>query len=150
MKVDPFYNFRGMTCVALLMIYSTAICQINLSTEFPLIGEDVVITVPNEALELLVTYRPNSAISQTDTLMRESFTSDFHWKPVSAGVVALSSGKLSKNVSVRFKKASTGGLVVMIFAGIILLGGATGSMISMLRKKSIEELSEELEHLPDT
>jgi hypothetical protein len=150
MKIDPCIYFRGIAGVALLLLYSEVVCQINLSNEYPLIGEEVVITVSNDELELLVTYRPNSAISQMDTLKRESPTAEFYWDPVSAGVVNLSSGDISKNVSVRFEKVSTGGILVMLIAGIILLGGATFSLIAMMRKKSIEELSKELEHRPDT
>lgn len=87
-------------------------------------GEPVEIPLPPSADTLLVTYRPSSAIARR-VMLPASGGGAVRWTPTDAGVVALSTpGGPSQNVSVRFRGIPIGGLVVLLFAGTVLFGGA--------------------------
>jgi hypothetical protein len=55
------------------------------------------------------------------------------WQPARAGVVQLSSGGLTQNLSVRYAEFPLGGLIVMVLAALILFGGIVVSMRTLLR-----------------
>lgn len=104
-----------------------AFAQMELSTARPLAGQPVTISLPEGADTLIVTYRPNSAISTQEILPVSA--GQAQWTPVQAGIVSLSSpGIGSQNVSVRFSRPPAGGILVLILAGTILFGGAIFAM----------------------
>ncbi|MGI9173915.1 MAG: hypothetical protein ACR2GR_01165 [Rhodothermales bacterium] len=86
-------------------------------------GEAIDVAVPQGADTLVVTYRPSSAISHT-VMLPTGGARSVSWTPEEAGVVALSAGGTSENVSVRFRSVPPGGLLILLLAGTILFGGA--------------------------
>ena len=142
---------------ALLLCLCPLTAQIQLSEPMPIKGQAVDITLPQPAQRLLIRYRPNSSLSTMDTLYSETPTDHFQWKARQAGIATLftedEDGQTlhSRNVSVRFKGTSPGGIVVMLLAGIVLFGGAIFSF-RLLFKKEEENIPGpgELEHRADT
>jgi hypothetical protein len=130
---------------------ATLRAQIDLSTEKPVEGEPVTITLGEPAKEVVVTYRPNSQVIERDTLRADRASTSFTWTPATAGVVALKAGNASRNVSVRFTGISESGIATMIIAGVILFGGATFAF-RLLFKDEEEDgtIDLELDHMPDT
>lgn len=125
--------------------------QISVSTEKPIQGENITISLAQPDSMVVITYRPNSSLAQRDTLRAPALAATFQWTPARAGVVALStSAQGSRNVSVRYRGLSGSGLLVLILAGTILLGGA-GFAFGLLFKNAEDESMEELlEHRADT
>lgn len=107
--------------------------QISLSIEKPVEGENVTINLTKPQSELLITYRPNSAVVRRDTIKASSPSSVFVWTPEIAGVVKITAGSDSKNVSVHYARLSVRGFFVMIFAGLLLFGGAIFAFKTLFR-----------------
>lgn len=91
------------------------------------------------ASKLTVTYRPNSKTSVSMDVVGGG-DGAFAWKPASPGLVAISafvpgteSAVATKNFSVRFAETSVVGIVVMLFAALLLFGGAAFSIRALLR-----------------
>ncbi len=125
--------------------------QIGISTEQPVQGETVTITLAEPDSMLIVTYRPNSSIARADTLRASKLTTTFEWAPRKAGVASLSTSRASRNVSVRFLGLSGSGIAVMIVAATLLFGGAAFAF-RLLFKDEEEDgtLDMDLDHMPDT
>jgi len=139
----------GVFCMSMAM---AARAQIQLSTEKPTEGEPITITLEKPAEMLVVTYRPNSAVTHRDTFRMQPAANIFEWTPDRAGIVALSVPEQGgKNVSVRFQGVSTSGIAVMIVAAALLFGGAAFAF-RLLFKDEEEDgtLDIDLEHMPDT
>lgn len=99
-------------------------------------GEMVIVSVPS-ADTLIVTYRPGSSISETETFPVAG--GRFEWLPRQAGIASLSTpGGPSQTVSVRFSTFPFAGFIVLILAGGILFGGAILASISLFGKTSPE------------
>lgn len=107
-------------------------------------GEAVTINVP-DADRLLITYRPGSNISETDTIAVEGMS--YAWTPRSPGIVSISTpGGTTQTVSVRFDGIAASGLVILVVASGILFGGALFSAIKLFGETSPEMLTDR----PDT
>ena len=141
-----------LTWLCLLAGFSLP-AQIELSPDEPVEGELVTVTLDKPARELIITYRPNSSVIRRDTLRADAPATAFTWTPEQAGVVALAAGDATRNVSVRFRGWSWGGILVMIFAAGILFGGATFAFRTMFRDEEEDSTmdydSSPLRH-PDT
>ncbi len=98
-------------------------------------GEVLDIVVPEGASDTLsVLYRPGAtALVSRETVVRDPSASTWAWQPQRAGVVRLSSGGVTQNVSVRYQTFPIGGAVVMLLAGLILFGGIVVSMRTLMR-----------------
>lgn len=108
------------------------------SVAFAVEGQTVSVRSQNAAATTLsVTYRPNSKTSEVQTV-GNPIDGVFQWTPTDPGLAALSvlgpdgQSLATKNVSVRFAQTSIVGLVVMIFAALVLFGGATISIRALL------------------
>jgi len=126
--------------------------QIQLSSERLVEGQKVHIKLQEPAGQLVITYRPNSAVVHRDTLFADPPATSFVWAPDRAGVVALRvPGRSALNVSVRFKGISGSGIAVMAIAAGLLFGGATFAF-RLLFKDEEEDgtLDIDLDHMPDT
>lgn len=143
------------------LIFSVALClscwisgqaQIQLSTETPTEGERITVKVEKPAKELVVTYRPNSAVTHRDTFRLNPAAKVFEWTPDRAGIVALSVPEQgSMNISVRFQGVSTSGIAVMLVAGSLLFGGAAFAFRLLFRDEEEDgTLDIDLDNLPDT
>ena len=110
--------------VAVMVFTVEAQAQIELSIAEPIVGQEVTITLAEPADALTVTYRPNSGVVKEVTLKAGSPSKAFAWTPDRPGIVKLSAGSASKNLSVRFGGFPWSGLLIMLFAAGILFGGA--------------------------
>jgi len=99
--------------------------QINFSTEKPVQGEEITITLDEPTAQVVITYRPNSQVVTRDTIIAETPSNAFLWTPEKAGVVTVQAAGASRNVSVRFAGVSWSGIFTMVIAGTLLFGGAT-------------------------
>ncbi|MCB0570955.1 MAG: hypothetical protein KDC66_14365 [Phaeodactylibacter sp.] len=126
--------------------------QISVSNDKPVRGDAITITLAKPEPYVVVTYRPNSSLAHSDTLRTTGMATDFQWAPSRAGVVSLSTaGQGSRNVSVRYKGMPGLGIMVLILAGTILLGGAGFAFGLLFRDDGDEEAMEDfLEHRADT
>ncbi|MBC6996832.1 hypothetical protein QWY85_04015 [Neolewinella lacunae] len=116
--------------------------NISLADPSPVAGQPVRVTFSVPVDTLLVTYRPNSALVRTETVVLPAPSTFAEWTPSSAGLAQLAyldrTGeiplKVSHNVSVRFDGLSGSGLAVMILAGLILFGGAGFAFKTLFRE----------------
>lgn len=100
--------------------------QINIDPGSPKVGEETTISFGDISVYpdiLYITYRPNSQVEIKDSIFVNG--NNVPWIPENAGVVNLTAGNFSKNVSVRFTKLSWSGITVMLLAFLILFGGAS-------------------------
>lgn len=123
--------------------------EIKLSNDHPSRGDRIQISLDTPEDTLTITYRPNSSVERYDTLYARPASTQFSWRPGYPGVVQIAASGETRNVSVRFEGVSWKGILVMILAGAILLGGATFSMIMLFRDKD-DGKSLDIEHRPDT
>lgn len=93
-------------------------------------GERVRVTFSEPVDSVTVTYRPGAITARTETFTPGAAT--FEFEPSRAGVVAVAAGDASQNLSVRFRGAPLGGIVVMVLAGIVLFGGASIALRTLL------------------
>lgn len=147
---------RKAVLMAVLVIAgreATADLAFELSKSAPLTGERVVVTVfrdgaPVEGGTIEALYRPNSETSRLEAVGRTDRTGAVEWTPSEPGIVNLtieSEGEqLTDSVSVRFGRFPLSGIAIMIFAGLILFGGAFVGLRNLLSEGAIgEEVLEE-------
>lgn len=108
---------------------------VDVAPDAPVRGEPVRVTFSAPADSVRVIYRPG-AIS-ADTAYFTPTAATFEFVPARAGVVAVAAGGTSQNLSVRFQRAPGAGIAVMVLAGLILFGGAIGSL-RMLMSSDLE------------
>jgi hypothetical protein len=107
--------------------------SIQVSPEQSVAGVPALISFDRPAQRVVITYRPNSAIPQTDTLdARGSPFTTVTFRQAGVVRVAIPGGP-STNVSVRFDRTPVGGVVVLVLAGLILFGGAGFAMAMLMR-----------------
>lgn len=151
---------KALISLPVILLFSTlsSFGQVELSEPMPIKGEPVTITLPQPRQRLMVRYRPNSSLASVDTLYSEIPTERFQWEARQAGIARIftedASGQIleSRNVSVRFRGVSTGGLIVMILAGCVLFGGVIFSFRILFQKDEDEIFlePEDLEQRADT
>ncbi len=108
--------------------------SIQVDRRYPAEGERAVVRViaddgaPVTGALVRVTYRPGSSVETHAEVGRTDAGGAVAWTPELAGIATLSAewtdGSASANVSVRFHHAPVAGLVIMIVAGVILVGGS--------------------------
>ncbi|NIM20661.1 MAG: hypothetical protein GTO51_10610 [Candidatus Latescibacteria bacterium] len=112
---------------------------ISLQSDYPVHQEKTRILVVSEdgtpviGAVVRATYRPGSRVSTESEIGMTDDAGSVDWIPQSAGIVTLSatrtagdSGEFSvtKTVSVKFASTPAGGILIMILAGILLIGGS--------------------------
>lgn len=102
----------------------------SVEPELPVVAEPVRVTFSEPVDSVTVTYRPGSVTSTSETFAPGAAT--FEFTPSQAGVVSVSAGGASRNLSVRFRDTPALGLLVMIGAGLVLFGGAAVSLRALL------------------
>lgn len=136
---------RGATRVA-SMIATAVLCtmlsgllgaeahaQLQLSNDTPAVGDEVTITVTEPVSEWKATYRPNSGVEEVAIELTAPSTT-YTWTPDRAGLVQLSAGSASRNVSVRFSSFPVLGLFIMLIAAAVLFGGAGFAFRMLFRR----------------
>ncbi|WP_143473236.1 hypothetical protein [Flavilitoribacter nigricans] len=133
--------------------------SIEVSNHSPEVGETITLTFSAPVDSLTVTYRPNSSVSKTEVLVNNPPATSMEWASKEPGLVSLSyldrSGgdaqSVRQDLSIRFEGLSGSGLAVMLFAGIILFGGATMAFRTLFQEQ--DEGRPEVfdpEEMPDT
>ena len=115
---------------------------ISIDDEFPVVGESMVVSVSDldgaENHTLRVVYSPNSETQTDEEIGRFSSDGTVAWTPGRFGIATLTvtdeNGETAaaENVAVLPAETPAGGVLVMIFAGILLFGGAATSLRSVL------------------
>ena len=115
--------------------------EIRLSTEMPVEGQVVQLTVdaPDPSGEVVVTYRPGSAVPATEALaLGPGGTA--RWVPAQPGRAGLAGSRgeerASRAVSVRFTGVPLGGVAVFLLAAGSLFGGIGWSLKRLMRDRA--------------
>lgn len=116
--------------------------KLGLTDRFPTVGKATTILVPPGAKEVEVVYSPGSRVEQKETIGVPKLEPppagkpyQVVWRPARSGVVELSAAGESIKVSVRFDGVPSPGIGIMLFAGLILFGGAAVSLRALLREE---------------
>lgn len=134
-------------CLPALVIPSFAAAQsIEIEEQYPMRRQPQRLVVMQQARPLagaVVTarYRPNSQTSFTETLPPTDRDGSVTWTPRDAGIVTLEARTAAAgetpvatlDVAVRFEQFPPSGLAIMIFAALVLFGGAGFGMAMLLR-----------------
>ncbi|MCG8417373.1 MAG: hypothetical protein MJE77_05450 [Proteobacteria bacterium] len=120
------------------LLATPAGAQIEISIEHPIVGQEVTLTLSKPADQVTVTYRPNSAVKEEVTIKPKTAgpAGTFTWTPDRAGIASLKAGSATKNLSVRFHSFPWAGLLIMLFAGAVLFGGAGFALRSLFQGAS--------------
>jgi len=112
--------------------------------EFPKVGEVQSITLSGverpELLDLWVVYSPNSETEVVTEVGRLGEDGEIAWTPSRFGIATLSARDgegatlATANVAIVYSKTPISGVVVMLFAGALLFGGALVSLTLVLRE----------------
>lgn len=134
----------AFTAVSLLALAApcTAV-ELSFEDDFPIVGRTETVTAQGATndvdLRLWVVYSPNSETSTEEEIGVVPTTGMVAWTPSRSGIATVSvrgdDGAVvaSENVAILFAKTPTAGVMVMIFAGLLLFGGAGFSLRSVLR-----------------
>ena len=135
---------RLVFAVVLLGVWATSASagELTLDADFPMVGVDQIVTVADveraDSLRLWVIYSPNSETQSEEEIGQFSSDGVMTWNPTRFGIATLSARDdgggtvVSENVAVLFAKTPTAGVLVMLFAGVLLFGGAGLSLRSVL------------------
>jgi hypothetical protein len=141
-----------ITVLVLICVASApaAAAELSIATDFPIVGKPVTVSVsgtgPTEALELRVVYAPNSETQTVEEIGRFSPGGTVDWNPRRFGIATLTAtdetGEMAatENVAILPAAAPPGGVLVMLFAGVLLFGGAGYSLRSVLRSGVPEQM----------
>lgn len=118
--------------------------EVPWSQQAPIRGQKIVVRLTGvedpSQWQLTMTYRPNSATEKTTP--PTSFGADglLRLTPQSSGIVALTAkgpgekDKISFNIAVRFPSPPISGIIILLFAGTILFGGAGYSLLRAIKE----------------
>lgn len=119
--------------------------DIVLREKFPTRGKHTEIFVqdadgmPVAGAAVKVTYRPGSSVEAFDELGTTGPSGRLAWLPTTAGIATLAAtwdgGSTSSNVSVKFESAPAGGIIIMILAGVLLVGGSIVRIARILKSE---------------
>ncbi len=132
----PWTLFLLLTCGI-----ETAVSQgtIILQTQFPVQKEKTRILVqtqsgnPIAGAKVIATYRPGSRVEADSEVGITDAGGAVDWTPEEAGIVSLSAVypaedgtdiQLQTNISVRFASTPLSGVLIMLLAGTLLIGGS--------------------------
>ena len=117
--------------------------DLTLDDDFPVVGKDQNVSISGveraDDLRLWVIYSPNSETQTEEEIGRFSSDGVITWNPTRFGIATLSArddqgaAVAVENVAVLFATTPTAGVLVMLFAGVLLFGGAAFSLRSVLR-----------------
>ena len=118
--------------------------EIILRQKYPMQGKTTEVFVqaddgaPVSGALVTVTYRPGSSVEATDTIGTTGASGRLRWTPETAGIAGINAawadgGATSTNVSVRFSGVPLGGVVIMLLAGLLLVGGSAVRIARVLK-----------------
>lgn len=146
-------NITAVSCIVFiicLISVSNAYADnsIVLRTLYPVEGERTELYVQDDkgnsvfGAEITATYRPGSSVENTSPVGITGRSGRMTWIPSAAGIVTLSATwesaagdtvTTTTNVSVRFRSTPAGGLLIMLLAGLLLVGGSAVRILSVIR-----------------
>jgi hypothetical protein len=115
---------------------------------FPVREEQIRIHIANDdgspvaGATVEVTYRPGSSVEQLEQIGTSAEDGAIYWVPAEAGIATINATwagpdqsqiTASTSVSVRFRSAPLGGIVIMIAAGVVLVIGSVFRIFNLLR-----------------
>jgi hypothetical protein len=136
--------------VVLLGVAAGAPVAADLTTggDFPVVGksDNVSLTGVGDAsdLTLWVVYSPTSETQTEEEIGRFPADGRIAWEPSRFGIATLSARGddggvvVGENVAILFAATPVAGVMVMLFAGVLLFGGAVISMWSVLRSGVVD------------
>jgi hypothetical protein len=151
------FSCLAAALVAVAAAAPLAALEIQAADERPLKGAPVRLTVtegtaPAAGARIEAVYRPNSSTSSTEALPAADSAGTVFWTPRAAGPVRLSAWPAGAGeggppaaqltVAVRYGSFPPAGLLIMVVAGVLLLGGAAFGMIMLLRPPGQPPLEE--------
>ncbi len=144
--------FAAAVSLCLLILASTNAAwgesSIVLRTQYPVQGERTELYIqddegnPVTGAEVDVTYRPGSSVEETAAVGVTGKSGRIIWYPAAAGIVTLTASwrseggdtvTTSANFSVKFASTPVGGVVIMLLAGLLLVGGSVVRILRVLR-----------------
>ena len=87
---------------------------------------------PVAGARVSATYRPGSSVSRHSEIGTTDPTGRIEWTPIEAGIVELTAAKpdslrpiqASTHISIKFASPPISGIIIMLLAGILLIGGS--------------------------
>lgn len=139
---------KRLVAIAVLCACATSFpvagAELKCGEEFPKVGEVQSVTLSGverpELLDLWVAYSPNSETEIVTEVGRLTSEGEVAWTPAKFGIATLSVRDgagvtvASANVAIVYSKTPISGVLVMLFAGSLLFGGAVFSLSSVLRE----------------
>lgn len=114
---------RWIIALAVIAATHTAASAVEVSDEFPVVGKPTTITLSAPAESVTFTYQPAAPVAR-EVVVATGGSQELTWVPEKAGIVTISDGTASKDVSVRFDGVPALGVLIFLGAGFILVGGA--------------------------
>jgi hypothetical protein len=123
--------------------------RIDTADQYPVVNSSTLIHVrdqygrPIVGAAIRITYRPESQVEKTVAAGATNEAGIVRWTPDDVGVVLITAawmeedsteGTASRNISVKFASLPASGIVIMILAGLLLLGGSVIRFARLLRE----------------
>lgn len=128
---------RSMIIAILLLLGAGTATALELPEKYPVEGKPTTITLSQPVDEITFTYQPAAPIARTVTL-KTNGAMQVPWTPERAGIVSIKAGAEQKDVSVRFAGTPVPGVLIFLFAGLVLFGGATVCLRALFARTSEE------------
>ena len=125
---------------------STAAADVVLREKYPTRGVSTELFIQDDAgapvssASVSVTYRPGSSVEAVESIGVTGPSGRIVWNPSTAGIAELlaewDGGSSNANVSVKFASPPVGGILIMIFAGLLLIAGSAVQITRMLKSQT--------------
>jgi len=135
--------FVLFVAVSVLAGTQAARADVVLETRYPVAGTPCEVLVQDDAnlprpgATVSVTYRPGSSVERPSRVGTTDDSGRVVWTPELAGIATVTAswagGSTRANVSVQFSHPPLSGLLIMVFAGIVLVGGSAVRIRRVLR-----------------
>lgn len=147
-RVSNAYTLLLMFVVAVLVLPSVSRSDIVLDKAFPTVRQPTKVHVADDVgnpignAEVTVTYRPGSAVENNSVVGHTGVDGSLTWAPAEAGIVTITAVWIdseqmerseSINSSIKFDPTPVAGIIIMIVAGIVLIGGSIERIWTLLR-----------------
>ena len=129
--------------VGVSLLAGTVSADVVLREKYPTEGENTELFIqaddgsPVSGAAVTVTYRPGSSVEATEEVGTTGPSGRLAWTPQTAGIASVNAvwdgGDTSTNISVKFGGAPAGGLIIMVLAGLLLVGGSIVRITRVLR-----------------
>jgi hypothetical protein len=143
MKRETDFLFVILAVVVVSVLAGAASADVVLREKYPTEGENTELFIqaddgtPVSGAAVTVVYRPGSSVEATEAVGTTGPSGRLAWTPQTAGIASVNAvwdgGDTSANVSVKFGGAPAGGLIIMVLAGLLLVGGSVVRIMRVLR-----------------